>query len=1158
MRKFTLKRLGWAGLPLFLLSAAQAAVSPEQWLLEQIRLGEATHRDDLVKQSLYRLELMDPDNPNVIAARLRLSLRQGDQQQAQQQLDRLAKLAPDSGAYRDAKTEMMLASPEGRQQLQQARLLAAAGRIPEAVEAYHTLFGGTTPPSLDLAVEYWRLVARQPGQRKQAIARLQTLNQQYPGSGSLRNTLANLLFDDGQSQAGFLVVHQMLADVGTRSDAADIWLAQIDKMPVSDASVAQLQSFLLEFTDGDDATKARQKLTQQQALLADPAFRARTRGLALVDNGKGAVAIPDLKRALAEKPDDGEVLGALGQAYARQGNRAKALQLLEQAAQADTAGYNNSKWQSLIKTNRYWLLIKQGDNALQARQLGLAERFYRQAQGVDNTDGYAPLGLGDVAVARNDDAAAERFYQRTLRLDPGNGSALRGLVKIYQRQSPDKALAYLNQLPRNQRNAMRDTLQRLQADALQQEAETLEKQQQWAQAADKLRQALALTPDDVWLTYHLAKDLREAGQPAQADALFRALAQKHPADPQQVYACALYLSGSDRDDAALAQLNTLPKGQWDDNIRELAQRLQLNGVLQKANALRATGHEQEAIAYLQQQPANTRIDLTLADWALAREDYDDAQSRYQRVAQREPENADARLGEVETFIAQGKLGEARAGLSALKQPAGETPSLNTARRVANAWSEVGDASRADPMFRDIARQALTQPPGQDSALALRDVARYDVKQHQPQQALDVYRNAMVASQITPAVPRDNDTFTRLMRNNPADDWLKRGIRADAADLYRQQDVRITLDHDYWGSSGTKGYSDLTAQTTMLQADAPLYDGRTFLRTDYVQMDAGTFGGDGDGKYYDKFGTCAAQGCSGSNKQRANGASLAAGWSNDTWSADIGTTPLGFDVVDWVGGLSYSSDWNHIGWTVNAHRRPISSSQLSFSGRRDPNTGITWGGVRANGVSLSGSYDRGGANGVWGDLSADQLTGKNVADNNRVRLMGGYYYKLINEDNRRVSVGLSSMLWHYQKDLSGYTLGQGGYYSPQRYFSLAVPVNYRQRTENWSWDLGGSVSWSRSTTKDQKRYPLQNLVPDSYADKDAIETGSTSSGFGYTLRAVVERRLSAHWTLGAGVDIQEAKDYTPSHALLYVRYSMAGWEGDLDMPPQPLIPYADFK
>ena len=62
----------------------------------------------------------------------------------------------------------------------------------------------------------------------------------------------------------------------------------------------------------------------------------------------------------------------------------------------------------------------------------------------------------------------------------------------------------------------------------------------------------------------------------------------------------------------------------------------------------------------------------------------------------------------------------------------------------------------------------------------------------------------------------------------------------------------------------------------------------------------------------------------------------------------------------------------------------------------------------------------------------------------------------------------------------------------------------------------------------------------------------------TLQGVVERRITPDWFIGVGVDIQQAKDYTPSHWLIYVRYSAAGWEGDLDMPPQPLTPHAGFK
>ena len=34
---------------------------------------------------------------------------------------------------------------------------------------------------------------------------------------------------------------------------------------------------------------------------------------------------------------------------------------------------------------------------------------------------------------------------------------------------------------------------------------------------------------------------------------------------------------------------------------------------------------------------------------------------------------------------------------------------------------------------------------------------------------------------------------------------------------------------------------------------------------------------------------------------------------------VGSTPLGFDVVDVVGGASYSGDWRQIGWTATASR-----------------------------------------------------------------------------------------------------------------------------------------------------------------------------------------------------------------------------------------------
>ncbi|MFH2740906.1 cellulose synthase complex outer membrane protein BcsC [Enterobacter hormaechei] len=1160
MRTFTLNLLALS-LGLALMPLAQAANSPQQrQLLEQVRLGESTQREDLVRQSLYRLELIDPNNPDVIAARFRYLLRQGDTAGAQKELDRLKGMAPDSSAYQSSRTTMLLSTPDGRQALQQARLLATTGHTQEAIAAYDKLFDGN-PPSGDIATEYWNVVAKEPARRNLAINQLKKINASSPGNAPLQASLAQLLFQSGRRDEGFAVLQEMAKSNNGRIQASDMWYQQIKDQPASSASVTALQQYLSVFSDGDNVTAARAQLEAQQKQLADPAFRAKAEGLAAVDAGQGSKAVTELQKAVSANHADSEAVGALGQAYSQKGDRARAVAQFEKAIALDPQSDNRGKWDSLLKVNRYWLLIQQGDNALKANKTAQAERYYQQARNIDNTDSYAVLGLGDAAAARKDNDAAERYYRQALRMDSGNSNAVRGLANIYREQSPEKATQFIQSLSASQRRSIDDIERSLTNEQLSAQAEQLESQGNYAQAAEIQRRRLALSPGDVWITYRLSRDLYSAGQRSQADNLMRQLASQKPGDPDQVYASGLYLSGNDRDRAALAHLNTLPRDKWNGNIQALADRLQSNQVLENANRLRDGGKEQEAEALLRQQPPSTRIDLTLADWAEQRGDHEAAKTAYNTVLQREPQNEDAILGLTEVNLAQGNRDAARAELA--KLPAaqnGEPLSLNMQRRIAMAQAGLGDPAAAEKTFNAIVPQAKSQPPSMESALVMRDAARFQAQNGQPQQALETWKDAMVSSGITTTRPTDNDSFTRLTRNDEKDDWLKRGVRSDAGDLYRQQDLNVTLQHDYWGSSGTGGYSDLKAHTTMLQVDAPLSDGRMFFRSDLVNMNAGSFDTD-NGTYDPTWGTCAETPCHGSTNQSANGASVAVGWQNKTWAWDIGTTPMGFDVVDVVGSLSYSNDLGPIGYTLNAHRRPISSSVLAFAGQKDPNTDTTWGGVRATGGGVSMSYDKGEANGIWSSLSADSLTGKNVEDNWRVRWMTGYYYKLINQDNERLTVGVSNMLWHYDKDLSGYSLGQGGYYSPQEYVSFALPVNWRKRTENWSWELGGSVSWSHSKTKDVMRYPLQGLIPDNepghYTDKGVMGTGSSSSGTGYTARAIVERRVTSNWFVGLGVDIQEAKDYTPSHALLYVRYSAAGWQGDMDLPPEPLVPYADW-
>lgn len=1083
-----------------LAAPATSQVEPVDWLLQQVRIGEATNKYDLVSQSLYRLEKIAPDNPQVLAAQIRLALHQGDQDKARQLMAALKKSSPDSLATRQAEASLLLLSDAGRQQLQQARLLATSGRIEEARTAYDKQFNGVFP-STEIALEYWRLVARLPGQEDRALAALQALDHDAPGSINVRMAIARMELGRDNQAAAIKQLQAVAVDPTGRVQAAGLWLSNIKSQPVTSQSVAQLKIYLATFTSDKPQSDGLFELARQQKMLADPAYQQRLRGLAMIDKGQSSAAIPALRAALKATPDDPDLLGAMGQALARANNREEAKGYFQRAIVADAQGTDIGKWRSLLQSNQHWLAIAQGDKALAAGDLTQANRHYQLARTLDNSDGYALVGLGDMALAQKDQTTAEEQYRRALRVEPGNTTATRRLAMLYQQQSPQKAMAFINGLPATQKRLLGETLTALRSNAFSAEADKLAGAGNWRQAAEKYREALQASPQDIWLNYRLAGALRQAGQPQEADRQMQAMARQQPGVPAQVYASALYLSGSDRTDQALAQLHSLPVEKRDRNIKDLTARLETNRV-------------------------NTRTETS--------------------------------LDETEALVAHNQPAEARTRLEALP-PEAVTQSVNTGRRVANAWQSVGAPQRAMALYQQLKPLAAKESLSQSSALVFRDVARLEALEQQPEAAKIDYSQAMVASGIAPVLPENNARYTLLTRNDRRDDWLKRGIRSDAADLYRQQDTTLTLEEDYSRNNGTGGVSDFTAHTTMMEAETPFTGGKGFLRVDNVDVSAGTFSRNSSGNIDENFGTCANDDavCSRGYRQHQNGTSVGLGYRSNKGSADLGTTPLGFAVTNWVGGVSWNTDIKDLGVSLTASRRPISSSLLSYAGAEDPNpaSGKTWGGVIATGAAIGLSYDQGNANGVWADISAHQITGENVADNSRERLMAGYYYKLLNENNRRATIGLNGMLWHYAKDLSDYSLGQGGYYSPQSYTSLSVPVTWRQRTENWSYDLGASLSWSHSKTSGEARYPVNfgSLTADNPKSSD-----SSSNGFGYTLRAVIERRLTDHWTLGVGMDIQEAKDYTPSHGLLYARYSMAGWEGDLDMPPQPLTPYADFK
>ncbi|MFC2971589.1 cellulose synthase complex outer membrane protein BcsC [Azotobacter bryophylli] len=1144
---------------------ALSADEQRAWLLGQVRLGEALERDDLVDGALERLQELQSDDPEAELAAARLAIRRGDLEAARRDLDGLLHQAPESPAGRQARVLLRLAEPEGRQALQEARLLAASGRLAEARAAYDRLLEGQ-PPSLELALEYWRLRSRQDGERALAVERLGELERLYPEHAGLHQTLADLLFDEGRPDEARRLLHELAADPQASKAASQREYQYLAEQPASAASVAAWQEFVRRYPDSPLLAEARATLDAQRRLIADPAWQAGQRGLALLEQGDAPGAEAELRRALRGRPEDAGLHGALGLALVRQGRHGEALGAFAEAHRLEQNTRLIDKWRDLYDSTRYWALLEQAESAPPEQ----AASLYRLARQLRPQGPEALVGLAALAQARGQAAEAESLLLQAYRLEPGNRATLWGLFKLYRSQSAERALAFLDSLPPDQQAPFADAQRGLRGERLQAEAEAAAARGDLRRVGELLTAARRLTPDDPWLAYRLAGNLREQGRPATADAVFADLLERRGGDPQARYAHALYLSSGERDDEALASLAALPRSAWDEGIGQLAARLRHRQLLARAEALRAAGQEPAAIALLEGQAEIADDDLLrLADWARQRDQPGAALEYFQRVLQRDPQQPEARLGRIESWIDLGWLGPARRELLR-SPPAFAADQRNARRRLANAWAAVGEPARG----RELFEQLLAEPVA-DDPLLLRDAARLQ-EGPAPQRALDLYARALQATgALTPeqAAPRDDRALTRASRPQEGDDWLARSLRGSVDTLYQAQNPTLRVQHDFGWRNGkvTPGISDLKFDTTILQLDLPLASGRAFLRAEEVQMDAGRFKTEDDGTHTERFGTCdirntGLKDCQGTHP-RDSGTTVAVGWQNERWSVDLGHSPLGFTVGNWLGGASYSWDYAGLGWTLTASRRPLTNSLLSYAGAVDPRTGTHWGGVTASGASLGLSYDHGGRHGVWADFGQHWLRGLNVADNRRTRVMSGYYYKLVDRVDQRLRIGTNAMFWHFDKDLGDYSLGQGGYYSPQRWFSVGLPVTYAWRNADWSLLLEGAVSRSWSHSSSSEYYPLSGLVTDLAAqsglDPQALAAANVRQGgnggtLGYRFGGKLERRLSDHWVLGGGFEWQHSPDYAPSQAQVYLRYTFEPWQGALPSGTDSLQAYGDFK
>ena len=290
-------------------------------------------------------------------------------------------------------------------------------------------------------------------------------------------------------------------------------------------------------------------------------------------------------------------------------------------------------------------------------------------------------------------------------------------------------------------------------------------------------------------------------------------------------------------------------------------------------------------------------------------------------------------------------------------------------------------------------------------------------------------------------------------------------------------------------------------------------------------------------------------------QRDNGLSLGVGYTGDDRRWDIGIAGAGFRLPNVVGGWREGFSVGGADVSVDISRRAMASSLLAYAGVADPITGERWGGVTQNAIGLRvGHYASEGWS-ASASLRGGLMEGHHVADNTFVQLRLAADRDWLRRPDFTVNAGLALAHWRYRDNLGFYTFGQGGYYSPQRYTSIALPVELTGREGPWAYRVRGAFSYSKTFEADTPYYPTDAALQ-AAAGNPMHSGGGNGGGPAASLRADLERRLNAHWSTGASLIVDRSSYYAPTQVLFYLRRSDTPQTGEVPLP-RPVQPYSQF-
>ncbi len=304
-------------------------------------------------------------------------------------------------------------------------------------------------------------------------------------------------------------------------------------------------------------------------------------------------------------------------------------------------------------------------------------------------------------------------------------------------------------------------------------------------------------------------------------------------------------------------------------------------------------------------------------------------------------------------------------------------------------------------------------------------------------------------------------------------------------------------------------------------------------------------------------------------QTAGGVSLNVGYAYQMFAGEVGTSPLGFPVeniigriaLQWPGPATLTTAYpvippiptganpRPLQVKIEGIRQPVVDSLLSYAGTKDPVSGLTWGGVVKTGGDALVSWDD-GFFGIYGGGGASSIEGKSVASNSEIEGIVGAYVRPYRTANTALKVGLNLNYMGYDRNLRYFTFGQGGYFSPQSYLNVSVPVEYTGRYGRLAW-LAGAALGVQTFHEDSSPYfptePGNQAAAQAAFGNLAVYPGRNVTGPAFFFNGQLEYQLDNGFSVGGLASVDNAQNYTEGIAKVYLRRNFGALPSRVTLP-----------